>query len=290
MSFYYRVLYEGLRGRDVFWLQSALWWLNYYNGELSGIYTSSVKQAVIQFQTDRGITADGIYGPITHSHLDSIVKSYQTKLKNLGFYKGSIDGKVGMLTISATKSFQRSYRLVITGKITQATKQRLDDINVSPPPRNLVRGLRTFVSQDTISAIPTSVINYTITRNFSAIVVHYSASPDVSASTIRQWHLDRGFSDIGYHFVIRSNGNIEAGRNVNIVGAHARGHNNYTVGICLTGSNSYSWYPTSSQITSLKRLIREIMNKQTNCKKIFLHRELNYTNCPGRLTKSQILG
>lgn len=289
MGFYYRTLSKGSRGRDVYWLQAALWWLCYYNGSLDGIFGTITENALKNFQSDNSLTVDGIYGVATNNVLEQIVGGYQTKLKYLGYYTGSIDIKVGPLTISATRRFQRDHRLLITGKITAATKNLLNDIQVNKPSRNLIRGERLFVSSDTVNATPTNIIG-TITRSFSAVVVHYSASDDVSASTIRQWHLERGFSDIGYHFVIRRNGSIETGRNINVVGAHTKGHNNYTVGICLTGSNTHSWFPSSAQISSLRALIREIMNKQPKCKKVFLHRELNPTLCPGRLTKSQILG
>lgn len=70
------------------------------------------------------------------------------------------------------------------------------------------------------------------------IVVHCSATPpsmDIGREEIREWHLDRGFSDIGYHWVIRRNGDVEAGRPGGDIGAHAQGYNSLSVGLCLVG-------------------------------------------------------
>lgn len=75
-------------------------------------------------------------------------------------------------------------------------------------------------------------------RDINAIVVHGAwtkAGVDVGVDEIRSWHLDRGFSDIGYHYVIRRDGTIEDGRPVEEQGAHVRGHNEDTIGICLVG-------------------------------------------------------
>lgn len=70
------------------------------------------------------------------------------------------------------------------------------------------------------------------------IVIHCSAtkpSQDIGAAEIREWHLSKGWSDIGYHFVIRRSGQVELGRPLEDVGAHVAGHNSDSVGICLVG-------------------------------------------------------
>jgi N-acetylmuramoyl-L-alanine amidase len=76
-------------------------------------------------------------------------------------------------------------------------------------------------------------------RPIDAIIIHCPDSPDdrtsVNASEIRRWHLERGFKDIGYHFVICKDGTVEKGRNLNTIGAHCRGHNLFSVGICWVG-------------------------------------------------------
>lgn len=77
-------------------------------------------------------------------------------------------------------------------------------------------------------------------RPISLIVVHCSATPqdmDVGAAEIRSWHLRRGWSDIGYHYVIRRDGALEPGRPVDRAGAHVKGHNARSIGVCLVGGN-----------------------------------------------------
>lgn len=78
------------------------------------------------------------------------------------------------------------------------------------------------------------------------IVVHCSATrpqQDVDANTIREWHMAKGWQDIGYHFVIKRNGLIELGRPLEDVGAHAAGFNSRSVGICLAGGLDHEGNP-----------------------------------------------
>lgn len=75
-------------------------------------------------------------------------------------------------------------------------------------------------------------------RNIKYIAVHCAAtkpSMDVPASRVREWHLKRGWKDIGYHFYIRRSGLLELGRNVAKVGAHVYGWNTVSIGICWEG-------------------------------------------------------
>lgn len=74
--------------------------------------------------------------------------------------------------------------------------------------------------------------------DISDIVVHHSATPsdmDIGAAEIDLWHRQRGWLAIGYHAVVRRDGSIEHGRNVNEQGAHVRHHNDTSVGICMIG-------------------------------------------------------
>lgn len=75
-------------------------------------------------------------------------------------------------------------------------------------------------------------------REINKIIVHCSAtkpSMDIGVEEIRRWHKGRGWDDIGYHTVIRRNGEIEKGRDMGIAGAHAKGHNFGSIGVCLIG-------------------------------------------------------
>jgi len=82
-------------------------------------------------------------------------------------------------------------------------------------------------------------------RIIDTVIVHCSAtkpSMDIGVDVIRQWHMNKGWSDIGYHYVIRRNGAVELGRDLDKdgdvdeeIGAHAYGHNATSIGICLIG-------------------------------------------------------
>ncbi|OUW18598.1 MAG: hypothetical protein CBD18_02360 [Opitutales bacterium TMED158] len=70
------------------------------------------------------------------------------------------------------------------------------------------------------------------------VILHCSATPegrDITAADIKKWHLDRGWADIGYHFVVRLDGTIERGRHLHLQGAHTKGHNHDSIGICYIG-------------------------------------------------------
>ncbi len=96
------------------------------------------------------------------------------------------------------------------------------------------------------------------------IVVHCSATKpkmDIGAKEIRQWHLDKGWSDIGYAAVIRRDGTLEQGRDKDSVGAHVAGYNSISVGICLVGGIDEAGHSednfTQKQFDTLEKVIRE---------------------------------
>ena len=75
-------------------------------------------------------------------------------------------------------------------------------------------------------------------RDIDYLVIHCAAtkpSMTVDIDRIRSWHLKKGWSDVGYHFYIRQNGNLEIGRPIEIAGAHVRGFNKNSIGICYEG-------------------------------------------------------
>jgi len=75
-------------------------------------------------------------------------------------------------------------------------------------------------------------------RDINRIILHCSATPegkDYSVDTIREWHKKRGWSDIGYHFVIQLDGTISQGRPIDKAGAHTKGHNFDSIGVCYIG-------------------------------------------------------
>ena len=97
------------------------------------------------------------------------------------------------------------------------------------------------------------------------LVVHCSATrpeQDIGAKVIRDWHLQKGWSDLGYHIVIRRDGFIEYGRPFDRDGAHVKGHNTGTIGVCMVGGLDYDGEPApefnGEQLLSLKRVIQAL--------------------------------
>ena len=76
-------------------------------------------------------------------------------------------------------------------------------------------------------------------RQINKIIVHCSATREgenYTVDTIRSWHVDgRGWSDIGYHFYIDLYGEIHKGRDIAKIGAHCKGYNRNSIGICYCG-------------------------------------------------------
>lgn len=94
------------------------------------------------------------------------------------------------------------------------------------------------------------------------IVVHCAAtkaSMDIGVREIRQWHVQQGWLDIGYHYVIRRDGTVEEGRPHGVIGSHVKGKNSVSLGICLAGGIDDKGQPqnnfTPVQFASLKELL-----------------------------------
>jgi len=76
-------------------------------------------------------------------------------------------------------------------------------------------------------------------RKINKIILHCSATregQDISVDTIRKWHVEgRGWSDIGYHYIVSIDGTIKEGRPIDRSGAHTKGQNSNSVGVCYIG-------------------------------------------------------
>lgn len=102
-------------------------------------------------------------------------------------------------------------------------------------------------------------------RRITEIIIHCTATPAgrvVTAADVNAWHLERGFAGIGYHYLIGIDGRIEPGRPIGRIGAHCRGHNRTSVGVCYVGGINSDGRPadtrTLAQKTALARLIAEL--------------------------------
>lgn len=123
-------------------------------------------------------------------------------------------------------------------------------------------------------------------RRITEIIIHCTATPAgryYSVNDIRQWHLKRGFSDIGYHYVIDLNGKILLGRSIAKAGAHCKGHNAYSIGICYVGGLDLNYKPcdtrTPAQIDSLHSLVSDLVSTFGPVK-VYGHNEFSNKACP----------
>lgn len=110
------------------------------------------------------------------------------------------------------------------------------------------------------------------------IVVHCSDSPHRgdTAEDIHHWHLERGWSGIGYHYVITEDGRRQTGRPHYWAGSHVRGHNKNSLGICLLGVDEF----TEAQMMELTQLLRELKRVYPEAE-ILGHRDLDpRKTCP----------
>lgn len=131
-------------------------------------------------------------------------------------------------------------------------------------------------------------------RIINEIIIHCSATPegkDYTVEQIRQWHKQRGFSDIGYHYVIYRDGSIHSGRPIERIGAHCLKHNAHSIGICYIGGVAKDGKTpkdtrTDAQKESLIKLIKELKAKYPKAT-VHGHREYANKACPCFDAKSE---
>jgi N-acetyl-anhydromuramyl-L-alanine amidase AmpD len=125
-------------------------------------------------------------------------------------------------------------------------------------------------------------------RDIHELIIHCSYTypeMDIGAAEIRSWHMnENGWSDIGYHYVIRRNGAIENGRPEAVVGAHTSGHNSNSIGICMVGGKAHNnWHVsnyTAAQWVSLYKLVTALIEKYPGVD-VYGHYEYSDTKtCP----------
>ena len=102
-------------------------------------------------------------------------------------------------------------------------------------------------------------------RKVSKIILHCSATPEGrwhNASDIKLWHLARGFRTIGYHYVILLDGTLEKGRPESEIGAHCRGHNADSIGICYIGGlDKVRGVPKDTRTPAQKKTMHRLVNE-----------------------------
>jgi len=115
----------------------------------------------------------------------------------------------------------------------------------------------------------------------------YRASADRLALIQRQ-HFDRGWGDIGYHFVIDRAGRIWEARPLHLQGAHVRDHNEHNIGVMVLG-NFEQQKPADAQLQTLASLVQDLSRRYNLSNRVIhTHRELTPTACPGRWLQPRV--
>ena len=168
------------------------------------------------------------------------------------------DGIFGPLTEERVKQFQKEHGLKVDGIVGPATLALLI-------PTRLKKSRRTI----------------------NEIIIHCTATPEgreCTVTEIRRWHIQRGFSDIGYHYVIHLDGRVEEGRNIDIAGAHCTGHNANSIGVvyvggCAKDGKTPKDTRTEAQKSSLANLLLDLRKLYPSAT-IHGHRDFANKACP----------
>lgn len=123
-------------------------------------------------------------------------------------------------------------------------------------------------------------------RNINKIIVHCTATKEGKAfnvADITRWHKQRGFATIGYHWVVLLDGTIQQGRAEMTMGAHCKGHNANSIGICYIGgldeNGNSKDTRTPEQKKALLELLKRLKKDYPNAT-IHGHREFANKDCP----------
>lgn len=129
-------------------------------------------------------------------------------------------------------------------------------------------------------------------RQINKIIIHCSATQEgkeISAATIDKWHKKRGWRGIGYHYVIGLDGMIEYGRPITETGAHVKGHNKGSIGICYIGGvesergENGKWVAKDTRTPEQKEsllLLLKTLKKMHPTATIHGHNEFSAKACP----------
>jgi len=104
-------------------------------------------------------------------------------------------------------------------------------------------------------------------RNIEHIIIHCSdtyAEMNVGAEWIDRLHSGFGWQGCGYHFIVRRNGTIEPGRDINVAGAHARNFNAHSIGICWIGGKGADNKPDDNRTIDQLKSLRVLLDTLTH--------------------------
>ena len=164
----------------------------------------------------------------------AMVRRIQEALRSAG-YGVYPDGVFGVITEEAVLAYQRENGLEADGIVGPATLAKLLAAKLS------VKKSR---------------------RRIDAIVVHCTASKtdkDLTVADVRRMHKAKGWADIGYHYLVRLDGTVEPGRDVDLIGAHVSGHNAHTIGVCYVGGLDANGKPRDTRTENQKNSLLNLL-------------------------------
>lgn len=130
-------------------------------------------------------------------------------------------------------------------------------------------------------------------RKLDRIILHCTATPEgrhVDVDTIRVWHKARGWSDVGYHFVIYIDGSVHIGRDVEKTGAHVAGHNATTIGVVYVGGTDAAGKAkdtmNAAQETAFVNLVKHLRDEYGPLT-LHGHNEYAAKACPSFIVKDK---
>lgn len=196
------------------------------------------------------------------------VLALQRRLSSLGYNPGPLDGLIGPKTLAAMD-------------------KALDVIERPSPAPDVRQDIAALLARQ-----PKAM------RRIDEIIVHCAATPegrDISIETIRGWHLQNGWKDIGYHYVVLLDGTVAAGRPEAQIGAHVSGHNTGTLGICYVGGVASDGKTakdtrTPDQKAALLDLARGLISKYPAIAKVTGHNQYAAKACPSFDVRKDPLG
>jgi N-acetylmuramoyl-L-alanine amidase len=219
-----------------------------------------------------------------------------------------VDDAFGDATDAAVRDFQERMGLVVDGKagpqtltaLRQATtpakpgRPEPDKAAMDGPLPDAGTGL-TLVAKPPPNIEALRLLD--TARPIDELIWHCTATAegkDYTVADIRAWHKARGWSDIGYHYVVYRDGRIMVGRPVGQVGSHVAGHNTGTIGCSYVGGVSKDGKTaedtrTPEQYASMLWLTRQLVRKHP-IKKVTGHNQYAAKACPSFDVRKDRLG
>jgi len=227
-------------------------------------------------------------------------------------YTGAVDGDIGKGSVAAIRAFQQCYGLYVDGIAGQQTQAALKQALAAPRPagsnwaephKSAIAGAdpaSPAAGVDRAESPPNAAGLHLLdtARPIAEIIWHCTATPegkDYTVADVRAWHKARGWSDIGYHYVVYRDGRIMLGRPVGQIGAHCENHNTGTIGCSYVGGLSADAKTakdtrTPAQRTSMLWLTQQLIAKHRGVKRVSGHNQYPAKACPSFDVRKDELG